>query len=401
MNYSDDELTIFLNDIESDRIERKESWKGDAPDTGRQAVCAFANDLPDHRKPGILFVGVKDDGTPSGLAITDPLLRTLADIKTDGNILPPPSILVEKRILKGAETAVVIVLPSDAPPVKYKGRICVRFGPRRGVATAQDERILSEKRRYRDIPFDVQPLPSSDLSALSRVVFEQEYLPNAFAADIIAANNRSYEQRLSACRMIAAVSNPIPTILGMLVLGISPRDWLPGHYAQFLRINGTTYSDPIVDEAVIDGSMAQIIRRLDEKIEAHNRMQVDISSEDLEKRTAPYPRVALQQLIRNAIMHRTYENTNTPVRVSWFNDRIEIVNSGGPYGSVTAANFGQPGVTDYRNPNVAEAMKVMGFVQRFGVGIQTARAELAKNGNPPLEFKVEPTIILATVRRRQ
>ena len=130
-------------------------------------------------------------------------------------------------------------------------------------------------------------------------------------------------------------------------------------------------------------------------------MQVDITSGDLERRTAPYPKVALQQLIRNAVMHRTYENTNTPVRVCWFNDRIEIVNPGGPYGSVTAANFGQPGITDYRNPNIAEAMKVLGFVQRFGVGIQTARAELAKNGNPPPVFQVEPTIILATVRRRQ
>ncbi|MDO8805584.1 MAG: ATP-binding protein [Elusimicrobiota bacterium] len=400
MSYTDAELTTLLDDLESDHAERKESWNGGSPDTGRQAVCAFANDLPDHRKPGILFVGAKDDGTPSRLVITDALLRTLADIKTDGNILPPPSILVEKRTLKGAEMAIVTVLPSDAPPVKYKGRICVRFGPRHGIATAQDERILSEKRRYRDIPFDVQPLPSSDLSALSRVVFEQEYLPNAFAADVLVANDRSYEQRLSACRMIAAVSNPVPTILGMLVLGISPRDWLPGHYAQFLRINGTTYSDPIVDEAVIDGSLAQIIRRLDEKIEAHNRMQVDITSGDLERRTAPYPKVALQQLIRNAVMHRTYENTNTPVRVCWFNDRIEIVNPGGPYGAVTAANFGQPGITDYRNPNIAEAMKVMGFVQRFGVGIQTARAELAKNGNPPPVFQVEPTIILATVRRR-
>ena len=400
MGYSNAELETLLDDLESDRAERKESWKGEAPDTSRQAVCAFANDLPDHRKPGVLFVGAKDDGTSSRLVVTDELLRTLSDIKTDGNILPPPSILVEKRVLKGAEMAVVAVLPADAPPVKYKGRIWVRFGPRRGIATAQDERILSEKRRYRDIPFDVQPLPSSDLSSLSRVVFEQEYLPNAFATDVLAANDRSYEQRLSACRMIAAVNNPVPTILGMLVLGISPRDWLPGHYAQFLRIGGKTYSDPIVDEAVLDGSMAQIVRRLDEKIEAHNRMRVDVTSGDMERRMTPYPKVALQQLIRNAVMHRTYENTNAPVRVYWFDDRIEIVNPGGPYGAVTAENFGRPGITDYRNPNIAEAMKVMGFVQRFGIGIQTARSELAKNGNPPLEFQVEPTTVLATVRRR-
>ena len=63
-------------------------------------------------------------------------------------------------------------------------------------------------------------------------------------------------------------------------------------------------------------------------------------------------------------------------------------------------NFGQPGVTDYRNPYLAEAMKNLGYVQRFGIGIQLAQKELEKNGNSPLEFIVEDTGILAIVRRR-
>jgi ATP-dependent DNA helicase RecG len=400
MKYTDEQLEALLADIESDFAERKESWKGDAPETGRQAVCAFANDLPDHRRPGVLFVGARNDGAPSKLDITDELLLTLSDIKTDGNILPPPSILVEKRVLRGAEMAVVTVRPSDGPPVRYKGRIWIRTGPRRSVATAQEERILNEKRRYRDIPFDVQPLSSCDLSALSRILFEQEYLPNAFAPDVVEANERSYEQRLASCRMIASVDDPAPTILGVIVLGISPRDWLPGSYIQFLRIAGTEMSDPTEDETLIDGALGQILRRIDEKIDSHNRSKVDITSGDREARTTPYPRVALQQLIRNAVMHRTYENTNMPVRVYWFDDRIEIINPGGPFGVVTRENFGRPGITDYRNPNLADAMKVMGFVQRFGIGIQTARAEMKRNGNPEIEFQVEPMTVLATVRRR-
>ena len=91
MRYSDIDLERLLRDIESDLVERKEAWEGDAPEKGRQAVCAFANDLPDHRQPGVLFVGARNDGTPSGLQITDQLLQTLSDIKTDGNVLPLPS----------------------------------------------------------------------------------------------------------------------------------------------------------------------------------------------------------------------------------------------------------------------------------------------------------------------
>lgn len=400
MRYSDDDLLKLLDETEADLAERKETWKGDAPEKGRQAVCAFANDLPNHGKPGVLFVGVKDNGIPTNLAITDELLQTLGSIKTDGKILPPPTLVVEKRLLKNVEVAVVTVQPSDAPPVIYDGRIWIRLGPRRGIATSQDERILNERRKHRDLPFDLQPVPSSGIESLSRVLFEEEYLPNAFAPDILAANERTHEQRLLACRMIAAVDNPIPTVLGLLTLGKSPRDWLPGAYVQFLRIKGNNWSDPVVDETLIDGALGHIIRRLDEKLDVHNSVAVDITSHSTETRSTPYSRAALQQLTRNAIMHRAYEGTNAPVRVYWFDDRIEIHNPGGPYGAVTTENFGQPGITDYRNPHIAEAMKVLGFVQRFGVGIATAQSELGKNGNPPAEFKVQSSAVLVIVRKK-
>ncbi len=399
MTYSDAELERFLEDVEADFLERKESWAGSAPDTGREAVCAFANDLPDHRRPGVLFVGANDAGQLTGLAISDDLLRTLADIKTDGKILPPPTMFVEKRRLKGVDCGVVTVMPADAPPVRFRGRIWIRIGPRRAIATAQDERILNEKRRHRDLPFDVQEVPTTTVRDLNKAVFENEYLPNAVAADALAANERSYEQQLASCRMTAAVDNPVPTILGLLTLGIAPRDWLPGFYIQFLRIGGTQLSDPVNDAQDIDGTIAQILQRIDEKFAAHNRVAIDIQKA-VEKRTSDYPLVTLQQFVRNAMMHRTYENTNAPVRVYWFDDRIEILSPGGPFGTVTKENFGKPGVTDYRNPHLAEAMKVLGFVQKFGVGIATAQAELTKNGNPQAAFTIEPNSVLVTVSKR-
>jgi ATP-dependent DNA helicase RecG len=394
----DAQLERMLADIESDLSERKESMRGSAPTKVREAVCAFANDLPDHRRPGVVFVGARDDGTPSGLPITDALLLQLADIKTDGNILPPPSLTVEKRMLAGAEMAIVVVLPADSPPVRYKGRMHIRVGPRRGIATAQDERLLNEKRRHRDRPFDVQPLPSARLEDLDQRLFESDYLPAAFASDVLAANDRTYEQRLAATKMVTSADDSTPTVLGILVLGTRTRDFLAGAYVQFLRVGGTQLSDAIVDEQLIDGSAAEILRRIDDKLVAHNRTSVDLTSGPTEVRGRTYPLAALQQLVRNAVLHRSYEATNSPVRISWFDDRIEILSPGGPYGMVTTETFGQPGVADYRNPNLAEALRVLGFVQQFGVGIPTARRELEANGNPPPEFAVEASYIGVTVR---
>lgn len=393
-------LEALLSETESDRVERKQAWTGDVPEKARQAICAFANDLPDHRKPGILFVGARDDGAPSGIAVDDQLLTTLADIRDQGKILPSPSMFVEKRRLRGADMAVVRVYPSDAPPVRYEGRIWVRIGPRRGIATAQDERILSEKRRSRDLPFDVNPLPSCPFEEINRVLFEAEYLPQAFAPDVLDANSRSYQQRLAATRMIASANDTAPTVLGVLTLGHSPRTWLPCAYIQFLRIRGTALTDPIADEAEIGGALSTLLRGLDEKLKAHLATAVDLTSADTERRSSPYPLTALQQFARNAVMHRTYENTNAPIRIFWFDDRIEMHSPGGPFGLVNAGNFGKPGVTDYRNPHIAEAMKVLGYVQRFGVGIATAQRALSENGNPSAEFVVEPNFVLVTVRKR-
>ena len=59
--------------------------------------------------------------------------------------------------------------------------------------------------------------------------------------------------------------------------------------------------------------------------------------------------------------------------------------------------FGQPGLADYRNPQLAAAFKVLGLSQRFGAGITLAQSELRKNGNPPIRFHVEQNFIIAVI----
>jgi ATP-dependent DNA helicase RecG len=397
---SDDELLKLLTSPESDRVERKESFKGDVPRKAREAVCAFANDLPNHRQPGVLFIGVTDDGRPWGLDVTDQLLLTLSDISQDGRILPLPVMTVERRVLRGKPVAVVTVMPSDMPPVRYDGRIFIRTGPRRAIANEQEERILTERRRHRNLPFDARAMPAAMLADLSRALFEDEYLPAAFASEILEENHRSYEERLASCRMIVSPDDPTPTVLGLLAIGKNPQRFLPGAAIQFLRLGGVDLVDDVIDEALLGGPLKALLQRAEDKIIAHNRTAVDILSAPTHILTHDYPLAAIQQLLFNAVLHRIYEGTNAPIRINWFDDRIEIISPGGPYGNVTEANFGQPGITDYRNPGLADVMKTWGFVQRFGRRIMTARSEMQRNGNPPPEFTVTPSLVTCTLRRR-
>lgn len=243
-------------------------------------------------------------------------------------------------------------------------------------------------------------VPTASIDDLDLRRFEEEYLPLAVDRAILAQNDRSIEQRLAAMKMIASDANPTPTIAGLIVLGKNPRDFLPGAYVQFLRIAGSDLSDRVVDEALCDGPLMSLADRLDGKLDAHNRTSVDITSGPREIRTSTYPQAALQQLTLNAIMHRTYEGTNSPVHVYWFDDRIEINSPGGPYGAVSRANFGHPGLVDYRNPSLAESMRVLGLVQRYGAGLPIAKRHLRDNGQAEPEFQVDENWVHCTVRAR-
>lgn len=395
---ADQQLQELIDSGESTRVEFKEHLNESTAKSIRKDICALANDLPNHQAPGFIFVGIKDNGTASGITVDDLMLRNLAGMKTDGNLVPPPSINVEKRNLAGGEVAVIAVEVSDSPPVRFQGCIYVRSGPRRDIATAQDERILNEKRRHGDRPFDIQPIPGTGPSDLDLLTFGNSYLTRAFSAEVLETNNRSLEEQLAATKMVLVADEPRATVLGILILGRHPQDYLPGALVQFLRFDGNSHTDEIIDEAALAGTIPDQLRRLEEKLETHNRTSVDITSGSLERRTHSYPLEALHQLTRNAVMHRSYEDTNAPVHVHWFNDRIEITNPGGPYGFVTREQFGQSGQVDYRNPNLAEALKTLGFVQRFGVGIRIARERLEKAGHPEPVFEIHGNFVQVTIK---
>src|ERR1700733_7101315 len=370
---------MLLNE-ESDTVERTVSIRD--TDKFGEAICAFATDLPDHRRAGVLFVGANNDGSCAHLDISDQLLQNLAAIRSDGNLLPQPSMTVEKRRVRDCELAVVTVQPASDTPVRYKGAIWIRVGPRRGRANAQDERLLIEKRQYRDQPFDLRPISWATLADIDLELFENIYLPASVSPEVLAENERDHIQKLASLRLFSPGPQGAPTVAGLLAVGRDPLRFVGGAYIQFLRIDGLELTDAIQDRKVIDGPIPRLIEQLDDVLKAHNSVSSDFTSARTEVNEPEYPIVALQQIARNAVMHRVYEGTNAPIRIIWFRDRIEILSPGGPYGNVTVANFGQPGITDYRNRHIAEVMSNLGYVQRFGLGIALARREMQKNGNP-------------------
>lgn len=389
---SDEELAALLRSDESDRVERKSSAAdGNAI---RRNICALANDLPGYGKPGVIFLGVDDDGGDAGLQVDDRLLRDLAGMRDDGNILPLPSIAVTKTVLHEIELAVIVVQPSFDTPLRYRGRTWVRVGPTVRPATLEEEHRLSERRRAADLPFDMLPGPAESVSDLDLEFVREKYLAKAIDPNLLAQNQRPLDRQLESLRL---VSNGRPTHGALVAFAPNPLRWIPAAWVQFLRIDGTTITDPIRHQSALDGQLPDVLAKLGELFRAGISERTEVAGHPREVRRPDYPMTALLQLAWNAVMHRSYVGTNTPSRVYWYADRVEIISPGGLYGSVNLENIGQ-GATSHRNPLLAEIMHNLGFAQRFGLGIPLAQSALRQNGNPPAEFAVPYNQVVVTLR---
>jgi len=244
------------------------------------------------------------------------------------------------------------------------------------------------------VPFDIRPVPGSSLEDLDLDVFRADYLRAAVDPSVLAENERPIEQQLASLRV--ADTNAVPTVLGLLLVGLDPTQWVPGGYLQFIRYEGSDVGGAVLDEQEIRANIVTLATHLEALLRANLRSRlVDIGGFREEHRPT-YPFEALREACMNAIMHRNYESSNAPVRVAWFDDRVEITNPGGLFGQVRQHNFDR--VNDYRNPSLAAAMKSLGYVNQFGRGIGRMRSTLARNGNPDPVFLVDDASWSVTLR---
>ena len=391
IEYADRELAALCRDVQSEHMTRKRSGRDRIGI--RRNICAFANDLRGSAKPGVIFVGAEAGSTCPGIDVDDRLLRRLARMSSDGAIVPCPRMSVEKKVLDGCKLAVMTVQPSGDTPVRFQGRVWIKVGPTVQQATPQEERHLTDERPWANLPFDHRPSAAS-IRDLDRTHIERTYLPKAVAEEAVEHDHRTLDDQLRALRLAKADQ---PTRGALIAFGNDPLYWSPGAYVQFLRRDGTSRRDPITAQTSLQGRLDEVLRQLDQLIRINISERPAISSDPLDARCPDYPSTAVRHVMHNALMHRSYEYTDIPVRFCWYSDRVEIQSPGGLFGVVNSANI-DSGETDYRNPLIAEIMQRLGFARKIGLGLQLAKQALAANGNPPLEFDFSPTRVKVTLR---
>ncbi len=376
-----EDVLVLLDSMESDRIERTISVKEDKLG---QAVCALANDFPNNKISGYILLGVNDKGAIAGIKFTDNELRSIGDVRSNGNVLPQPSIVVsEVFTFPEGDVVIIEVKPSKYPPVRYDQRCWIRVGPRRAKASVEEERILIERRAYYVKTYDLVPALGSELKDLSLDHFKLSYLPLAIDEDTLKANGRSVEEQMAALRFFDLKEN-CPTNAGILMFGTNPLFQIPGAYIQYIKFEGVEMVSNVEYEKNFSGALITELNVLDDFIKNNLIKERPIRGNTFQESIIKnYPYWSIRELLMNAVMHRNYES-NAPIYIYEFSDRIEIINPGGLYGDVTQQNF--PNASDYRNIVIAESMKLLGYVNRFNYGVKRAIDELVKNKNGEPQF---------------
>lgn len=379
-----DEIQELLHSTETYRVERTVST-GDM-DKFQEAICAFSNDLPNSRKKGYLIIGAHDNGQLSGLKVTDDLLKKIAAIRSDGNILPLPMMSVERFEFPEGDLLVAEVLPSLLPPVRYRGRTFVRIGPRRDIASEAEERILLERRTSYMATFDAMPCLGASIKDINTEYIKNVYLPQIVDPDLLASDRRDLKEQLSAIHLYD-LEHDCPTNAAIILFGKNPQYYMHGCYVQYVHFAGTNNGGEILNEKQIKGCLCRMLPQLESFVRDAVVTSRPVPIGMLREQTVfNYPELALRELLMNACMHRDYQS-NMPIRLYQYDDRIEILNAGGLYGEARPENF--PTVNDYRNPIIAEAMRGLKYVNMFNRGIERVKTMFKENGNPEPTFKVD------------
>lgn len=360
-----------------------------SPDGVLRSVVAFANTAG-----GCLLIGVEDTsrhvrGVKDPLDVEERLANLLSDAIA-------PRLLPELEILPWRRTYVLVVrvYPSPVRPHYLKSAgpdagVFVRVGSTNRRA---DREMIEELRRgARGESFDESPLPDFDSDAIDFRVASELFAP-------VKTLSRADLETLKL--LTRHQGRKVPTVGGMLLFGKDRADCFPDAWIQAGRFQGTDRSR-IMDGRDIRVPLSSAVHEAIAFVQKHDTRAADIGPVRRKERWG-LPPAAVRESIVNAVVHADYAQRGAPIRVSMFDDRLEVENPGLlPFG-LTVDDLHQ-GISKLRNRVIGRVFHELGLIEQWGSGIQrmTAACLAAGLDRPVLEeVGIHFRVTLRTARTR-
>ncbi len=354
-----------------------------SPDGALKTIVAFANTAG-----GTLLVGVEDRtrhvrGVPDALDLEERIANLVNDAIA-------PRLLPEIEILPWRRTQVIAIQvhPSATRP-HYLKREGIETGTYLRVGSTNrraDTDMLQELRRTaRGESFDEQPMPDLDSEAID---FRA-------ASELFAPIRPLRKRDLDTLRLLTDYQGrKVPTIGGVLLFGLERQRHFPDAWIQAGRFAGSDRSR-IIDRAEFRGLPVAAIEDAIAFIEKHSLHGAEIGTVRRKERWN-LPPVAVREAMINAVTHADYAQRGAPIRVSIFDDRLEIENPGLlPFG-LTVEDL-KHGISKLRNRVIGRVLHALGLIEQWGSGIQRMISACREAGLDAPRFEEIATRFRVTV----
>lgn len=333
----------------------------------KKEIVAFAN-----TNDGTIYIGIDDNGKIIGLKRAEKDLEALSGMIREG--IKSDLTLYTKIYIERVENKdIIIVKVSEAPNKPYylsdKGLKSSGVYLRHGNVSVQAneeviKRLLIESNSN---TFE------NNVSKVQDLHFE--YLKNIFKNHNIEIDNCKFKT-LNIINL-----NDEYTNLGLLLSDECP------YSIKCAIFNGNSKLE-FRDRKEFTGSVLKQVNDTFEYLDLYNKTKGKIVG--LERiDTKDYPEYALRESLLNAVIHRDYNFTGS-ILVSLFDDRFEITSLGGLVKGINMEDL-YNGVSESRNPNLANIFYRLKYVESFGTGIGRIMESYKEYDKEPLISNTQNT----------
>lgn len=349
-----------------------------------KTLVAFANTAG-----GKVIIGV-DDKSRAPVGITHPLdeEERLCSMIADA-ISPRLVPSVEMVTVENKTLLVVEVFLSGTRPhwVKAEGPetgVYLRLGSTNRQA---DRELIAELRRLVEgIAFD--ELPMADLSV--------DDLDLAALKSMFRGKHDLDEKEMLTLRLLTKdQSRLVPTKGAVLLCGKERGLHFPDAWVQCGRFIGRDKAR-IFDHIDLNDHLPQAVESIMLFLKKHAMRGADFS-EVRRKDVWSIPLGILREVVINALVHADYSQRGAPIRVAFFDDRIEVENPGILLPGMTIEDM-RRGVSKIRNHVIARIFRELNLIEQWGSGIPRILSEAEALGLPDLQMEEIGMRVRVTVR---
>ena len=336
-------------------------FKETITNTFLKTVSAFSN-----YNGGTILFGVDDDGNVKGLS---DVRQACLDIenKINDSIIPQPNYTLE--IQNNDQTIKLTIKSGLQKPYLYKSKAYKRNDTATiEVDTLEFSRLVLDGK---NISFEELPCKDQELSfeILHRKLKENIQIQTFNQDTLKTLNLYDNVNGFNNAAGILADKNHFP---GIDIVKFGENISIIQKRSTFENTSALDVYEKAID-VFRDYYQYEVIQGADRKM--------------IEK----IPEAAFREAIANALIHRVWD-VNSQIRVSMFDDRIEVVSPGGLPAGITAEEYLSGKLSVLRNRNLANVFYRLGFVEIFGTGITRIKQLYAESLVKP-DFEVSENTI--------